>query len=56
MKTYTVKENYIGSEVGEILRHIHTQTSCYFNIRIKIVLKENFQLNITFSMKYGDMD
>ena len=49
MKSYTIKENYVGSEVGEILRHIHT------HIWIKFVLKENFQLNITFSMKYGDM-
>ena len=40
MRNYLVKENLIGSALGEILRYTHTQAhrSCYFIIRIYIVL------------------
>ena len=36
MKSYTVKENHIGSTVSEILRYTQTDrhTSCYFYKRI----------------------
>ena len=32
MRSFTLKENHIGSAVGEILRH--RQTSCYFIISL----------------------